>query len=265
MSDDVFIDEADFNPINPDESTLSMLPADLTIKRIAAAYPNEDPKLVLIDKLEKALVRGFADMAYLEWAICEADTHWANASEFHDWLRKATWMKGGRCRISGPLLILPRFWHRFDASIDGEWAGKIGGFDSAMFANWQRAEFACAETTFFRVEFPAPAGTVTFYNVQFAQIDVDAIAPLQPNSEKPVRTGRSTKYDWTAAMVHLVGVAELDGLVSDPQAHGALADVEKRIANWFSENSTEQPSEAAIRPYARQVLDAILLRGKRAS
>lgn len=40
---------------------------------------------------------------------------------------------------------------------------------------------------------------------------------------------RFSKYDWIASLQYLIAVAEIDGLVSDPNAHGAQAIVEK---NW---------------------------------
>ena len=70
-------------------------------------------------------------------------------------------------------------------------------------------------------------------------------------------SNRVSKYDWGAAMSHLVAIAEFDSLVSDANAHGAQAEVEKTMADWFSLNSEQQPSEAAIRNYAAKVMTAV--------
>lgn len=130
-------------------------------------------------------------------------------------------------------------------------------------------ELACWETGDFNImlEMDFSFVTLQIIGLKFDKValltafdshaDKALIDKFSPNSAKPQKTSRNSKYDWVGAIAHLVGIAELDSLVEDPHAHGALAKVEKAIADWFAAKTGDQPSEAAIRPYANKVLASI--------
>jgi hypothetical protein len=129
-----------------------------------------------------------------------------------------------------------------------------------FYGDWELSEFkhAC-------LSWPEP-GYIENYSIRKMHaigIEVEAafVERLVPANFAHKTIGsspnRNTKYDWGAAMAHLVAIAEIDGLVSDPDAHGVQSRVEKTMADWFALNTYQQPSEAAIRVYAARVIQAI--------
>ena len=73
--------------------------------------------------------------------------------------------------------------------------------------------------------------------------------PPAPES-RPI--GRPRKHDWEGALCHLIAVADRDGLEEPTQA-----DIERKIAEWFSGQGKPEPAESAIREWAQKVMRAL--------
>ncbi len=69
--------------------------------------------------------------------------------------------------------------------------------------------------------------------------------------------GRRREYDWDGALLHLIGQAEMHSIASDPHAHGAQADIVRRLADWFSLNGGKVPADSQLQSLARRALEAI--------
>lgn len=128
------------------------------------------------------------------------------------------------------------------------------------FADWEISEFKHACLSWPEPEHVEHYSIRTIHAIgievegEFVERLVPANLAIKTVGNPPDRT---TKYDWGAAMSHLIAIAEIDSLVSDPHAHGAQAFVEKTMADWFEVNANQQPSEAMIRTYAAKVIQAM--------
>ncbi|MDQ2762406.1 MAG: hypothetical protein M3Y22_02590, partial [Pseudomonadota bacterium] len=69
--------------------------------------------------------------------------------------------------------------------------------------------------------------------------------------------GRRREYDWDGALFHLIGEAEKNGIAQDPEAHGAQADIKRKLADWFSLNGGKVPADSQLQSYAARALAAI--------
>jgi len=69
--------------------------------------------------------------------------------------------------------------------------------------------------------------------------------------------GRRREYDWDGALFHLIGEAEKNSIAPDPNAHGAQADIKRKLADWFSANGGKVPAESQLQSYASRALDSI--------
>jgi hypothetical protein len=132
------------------------------------------------------------------------------------------------------------------------------------YADWEISEFkhACLSWPELDHEF----GDSENYSIRTMhaigiEVEAEFVERLVPNNLTFETIGsqpsRNTKYDWGAAMSHLIAMAEIDGLVSDPHAHGAQAIVERAMADWFATNANQLPSEAMVRTYAAKVIQAM--------
>jgi hypothetical protein len=128
------------------------------------------------------------------------------------------------------------------------------------YADWEISEFKHACLTW------PELGNIEYYSIRKIhaigiEVEAEFVERLVPTNLaiKTVNNppNRMTKYDWGAAMSHLIAMAEIDGFVSDPHAHGVQAFVEKTMADWFDVNANQQPSEAMIRTYAAKVIQAM--------
>lgn len=139
-------------------------------------------------------------------------------------------------------------------------------FCFSAFANWQQCEFGSidyyAEEDF--------GGTAALrirdaVNVKINRELLDAFnRTFQPSqSSDPTLLGRPVKYDWNGSWAHLIAIAELDGLAPEPEKLGTQARIESEIADWFANNGSSTPSEAAIRKQAQLALRAIRNRSRK--
>jgi len=84
-----------------------------------------------------------------------------------------------------------------------------------------------------------------------------ATAPAAENVTKRAGPGRRREYDWDGALLHLIGQAEKNSIAPNPDAHGAQADIKRRLADWFSLNGGKVPADSQLQALARRALDAI--------
>src|SRR5581483_5356517 len=94
-----------------------------------------------------------------------------------------------------------------------------------------------------------------------AQLPIDDLlsSHVPPSDPSPRRggPGRRREYDWEGALFHLVAEAELNSIAPDPGAHGAQADIVRKLADWFALNGGKVPSESQLQAYASRALTAI--------
>ena len=69
--------------------------------------------------------------------------------------------------------------------------------------------------------------------------------------------GRRREYDWEGASFHLIGEAEKNSIAPDPAAHGAQADIKRKLADWFSSNGGKVPADSQLQAFAARALNAI--------
>lgn len=92
----------------------------------------------------------------------------------------------------------------------------------------------------------------------------EQIEMLQPSFElgpttkrtasSKARVGRPRTWDWDAATLHLLNIAQTpDGL---PTGAGAQAQIERLLADWFADTYGDAPSESQIRTHAQKAMRA---------
>ena len=111
-------------------------------------------------------------------------------------------------------------------------------------------------------------------DVEGLRFELSMIEMLAPNAPRPAiglisfkpkvtkkpragGPGRRRKHDWDGALLNLIGEAERNEIVPDPEAHGAQADVAKRMAEWFTSQGADIPSNSQLQTMARRVLDNV--------
>ena len=148
------------------------------------------------------------------------------------------------------------FWIDEMSNVNNNWT-KID-WGSFGYANWRSGDFASSRIW----SDPFKHQSDSRYVIWAINVKVDCNLMRHFNNNfvqnAEIKSAeRLSKYDWIASLQYLIAVAEIDGLVSDPNAHGAQASVEKKLADWFAVNAGKQPSEASIRPYAAKVVQAV--------
>jgi hypothetical protein len=115
---------------------------------------------------------------------------------------------------------------------------------------------------FLASDFENPSFSVTLSGLCFER---ERIEMLQPSAElAPVvprqagahsRVGRPRTWDWDAATMHLLTIAQMpDGLPTGP---GAQAQIERLIAEWFMTAAGNAPSESQVRQHATKIVRAL--------
>lgn len=69
--------------------------------------------------------------------------------------------------------------------------------------------------------------------------------------------GRRREYDWEGALFYLIGEAEKNAIAPDPDAHGAQADIKRKLADWFASNGGKVPADSQLQSYAARALSSI--------
>jgi hypothetical protein len=62
--------------------------------------------------------------------------------------------------------------------------------------------------------------------------------------------GRPRKHDWEGALLHLIAVANHDGLALENQT-----EIRNIISDWFIQRTGEMPADSAVKAMARRVLE----------
>ena len=117
----------------------------------------------------------------------------------------------------------------------------------------------------FGTEFKKPEYEAELRGLCFVKSQIELLLPttlmagtsaLQPDLLDWRRsTGRPPRWDWEGALAHIVSLAQHpDGL---PTGSGAQARVEEMIAEWFTEEAGDAPSESQIRQRASKVMRMI--------
>jgi hypothetical protein len=216
-------------------------------------------KAMLIAFLHDGLIRSVAQFGYCEWAICDEDRAWETFEIFEKWLKHETYVRGGRGRIDGPLEILPRFWMADDVLSKGNWIGRVGGFDVAKRAEWEKSIFHQAETHFLTQRFPAPASRVSFYGIRLVKADIEVVCPAPlPNASEPVQiTTRGTKFDWEGAFADVGAWLYADADFPDLDATGVQKLIVDELRLSFEKRGLDVPELTSLKNKARKILGAL--------
>jgi hypothetical protein len=182
-------------------------------------------------------------------------------------------------RISdpGPLLVPTEFWASLHHVDQADWPKKLDA--DTVVADWVLGDFASVRPEPLIAEEPymddyghyhyPPESECNAWVHWMLDVKLEHAVVSRVNAqfeEAPVKkAARPTKYDWNGALLNLIAVAEIEALAPDPEKPGAQARIESVIADWFASNSDQVPSEAAIRPYASRVLEAIKAQGNKAN
>jgi len=146
--------------------------------------------------------------------------------------------------------------------------GSTVDFDAGtLIADWLPIEPDIVEVFFPSGEwqysnFDRPDYTAKLEGMLFAKTRIEMLLPnfsleniatqtQQPPNPRPY-AGRPRKWDWEAALAHIVAQAHMpDGL---PTGHGAQARIETMIAEWFESEVGGSPAVSQIRKRASTVM-----------
>jgi len=95
--------------------------------------------------------------------------------------------------------------------------------------------------------------------------DRETIEMLQPSvelapvavgqTESRARIGRPRTWDWDSATTYLLTIAQKpDGLPTGP---GAQAQIERLIAEWFTNETGDAPAASQVRQHATKIMRAL--------
>lgn len=154
------------------------------------------------------------------------------------------------------------WWSTPLATTDGwEVQKKLGFVVLEKQANWELGHFKTLMLAYAKPDYGYDNKTGFVFRtseVFGVQVNSEGVARLlgatkEPGNESRLRT---TQYDWERAIAAFAGFQHQHDLVPDFYAHGAQAEIERWLANWFIETSSGEPSEASIRTRAKKLLDA---------